>query len=234
MTIHNEALKEEIASKVLMPGDPLRAKFIAETYLDDYKLVNKVRGMLAYTGTYKGTKITVMASGMGIPSMGIYAYELFKFYNVEEIIRIGSAGAYDENLNLFDVILAKEIYSMSNFALALNNDDCHQVSASFKLNEKIISQAKENGVDLVIGKTNCTEAFEAYMTDSLKYLEKLPNDLIATEMEGFALLYVAKMFGKDASCLFTVTDSKYKGVAETMDREKALTKMIELALEAIK
>ncbi len=234
MTIHNEAKREEIASKVLMPGDPLRAKFIAETYLDDYKLVNKVRGMLAYTGTYKGTEITVMASGMGIPSMGIYAYELFKFYDVKEIIRIGSAGAYDENLNLFDVILAKEIYSMSNFALALNNEDCHQVKSSLALNEKIINQAKEKDINLVVGKTNCTEAFEAYMADSLKYLEKLPNDLIATEMEGFALLYVAKILGKDASCLFTVTDSKYKGIASSMDREKALTKMIELALEAIK
>lgn len=234
MTIHNEAKTEEIASKVLMPGDPLRAKFIAETYLEDYKLVNKVRGMFAYTGMYKGTRVTIMPSGMGIPSMGIYAYELFKEYGVEEIIRIGSAGAYDENLNLFDVVLPSEIYSMSNFALALNDEDCHWVKPSQELNERIEKKALENNVDLVIGKTNCTEAFEVYMPDSDKYMEKLPSGLIATEMEGFALLYVAKMLEKKATCLFTITDSKFKGEASSSEREKALTKMIELALETIK
>ena len=116
MTPHNEAKKEDIAKTVLMPGDPLRAKFIAETFLEDYKLVNTVRNIFAYTGTYKGKKVTVMASGMGMPSIGIYSYELFKFYDVDTIIRIGSAGAYTDELNLYDVVLVDGSYSESTFA----------------------------------------------------------------------------------------------------------------------
>ena len=136
-TPHNEANLGDIAKTVIMPGDPLRAKYIAENFLDDYKLVNQVRGMYAYTGHYKGTEITVMASGMGIPSMGIYCYELFKFYDVENIIRIGSCGGFVPELNMFDIVLSKSIYSESNFALTFNNENCHIVDSSSELNNII-------------------------------------------------------------------------------------------------
>ena len=121
MTPHIEAKKEEIAKTVIMPGDPLRAKYIAENYLENYKLVSKVRNIYAYTGYYKGIKITVMASGMGMPSIGIYSYELYKFYDVENIIRVGSAGAYTDSLKLYDIVLATSSYSESSFALTQNN-----------------------------------------------------------------------------------------------------------------
>ena len=129
-TLHNEANIGEIAKTVIMPGDPLRAKYIAENFLEDYKLVNSVRGMYAYTGTYKGKEITVMAHGMGMPSIGIYCYELYKVYGVENIIRIGSCGAYLPELKLFDIVLSENVFSESNFALTLNNEDCHIVSAN--------------------------------------------------------------------------------------------------------
>ena len=125
MTPHNEAKKEDIADIVLMPGDPLRAKYIAENFLENSKLVNTVRNMYGYTGFYKGRKITVFASGMGMPSMGIYAYELYKFYDVKSIIRLGSCGAYSENLNIFDTILVENSYTEGNFAYALEGKDCH-------------------------------------------------------------------------------------------------------------
>ena len=136
MTPHIEAKKGEIAKTVLMPGDPLRAKFIADTFLTDVKLVNDVRNMYAYTGLYKGIEVTVMASGMGMPSIGIYSYELYKFYDVENIIRIGSAGAYTENLNLFDVVLATDSYSLSSYGKTQGylSDN---IKASEYLNNKI-------------------------------------------------------------------------------------------------
>ena len=123
MTPHISSKKEDIAKTVLCPGDPLRAKYIAENFLENSRLVNSVRNILAYTGTYKGKEITVFASGMGMPSMGIYCYELYKFYDVETIIRIGSCGAYDDSLNLMDTVLVKKSYTEGNFAKALNNKD---------------------------------------------------------------------------------------------------------------
>ena len=128
-TPHNEAKIGEIAQTVIMPGDPLRAKYIVENFFDNYKLVNQVRGMYAYTGTYKGKELTIMAHGMGMPSVGIYTYELFKFYNVENIIRIGSCGAYKPELKLFDIILSENVFSESNYALTLNNDNCHLIAS---------------------------------------------------------------------------------------------------------
>lgn len=235
MTPHNEAKKGDIAKKVLMPGDPMRAKYIAEKYLENPKLVNKVRGIYAYTGVYQGTEITVMASGMGIPSMGIYAYELFKFYDVEEIIRIGSAGANNPSLKLLDVVLTNNIYSSSNFAKDINNDDCHFVEPSHDLNEKIIETAKENDIKLYVGMTNCSEVFDAYITDLDVYLNSLPKEVLSTEMEAFALCYLAKMFDRKATCLMTVVDSKFTSeVVSSDDREKSLDTMIKLALDAIK
>ena len=234
-TPHNEAILEDISKTVIMPGDPLRAKYIAENFLEEYKLVNSVRGMYAYTGKYKGKTITVMASGMGMPSMGIYSYELFKFYNVENIIRIGSCGAYDPNLKLFDVILAKSVFSESNFALTLNNENCHIVNASNDLNNIIKETSKEENIDIVEGNTVCTDCFDVYMTDVNKFLNRVPNDFnpIGAEMGAFSLFYVAKMLNKKASCLMSVVDSKYiKEIATTEERQTGLNKMIKLALDA--
>lgn len=236
MTPHIEANKEDIAKIVIMPGDPKRATFIAENYLKDYKLVNEVRKIYAYTGYYNKTKVTVMASGMGIPSMGIYAYELFKVYDVDKIIRIGSCGAYLEKLNLFDIILSDMVYSESNFALSLNNDNCHLIKASEKLNNKIIETAKKNNIKLVVGNTICNEAFDSYMTDINKFFERIPKDLniIAAEMEAFALFYIAKMLNKQASCLMSVVDLPCADIAATpKDREQGLRTMIDLALKSI-
>ncbi|MBE6144916.1 MAG: purine-nucleoside phosphorylase [Firmicutes bacterium] len=236
MTPHIEAKLEDIAKIVIMPGDPKRATFIAENYLKDYKLVNEVRGMYAYTGYYNDTQVTVMASGMGIPSMGIYAYELFKYYEVEKIIRIGSCGAYLEELNLFDIILAEQVYNEGNFALTLNNDRCHLISASKDLNNKIKETAQANNINLYVGDTVCTEVFDLYMTDIEEFLKRIPSGLniVAAEMEAFALFYIAKMFNKEAACLMTVVDSKYiKQVVTPEERETHLKTMIELSLKSI-
>jgi len=235
MTPHNEAKKGEIAKKVLMPGDPMRAKYIAEKFLKDVKLVNKVRGMYAFTGTYDGTEITIMGSGMGIPSIGIYAYELFKFYDVEEIIRVGSAGANDPSLKLLDIVLTNRVYSSSNFAKDINNDDCNFVEPSHELNEKIISVAKENDINLNVGMTNSGDVFDAYTTNLDTYLSSLPEGVLASEMEAFALCYLAKMLNKKATCLVTVVDSQFTDEIVSSDkREKSLDDMIKLALDAIK
>lgn len=236
MTPHNEAKKEDIADVVLMPGDPLRAKYIAEKYLTDYKLVNSVRGMYAYTGFYKGKRITVMAHGMGMPSIGIYVYELYKIYDVKEIIRIGSCGGYLEEEKLFDIILSTDVYSESNFALTLNNEDCHLVEADESLNDIISNVALEKGIKLFKGTTACLDCFDLYMTDINKFLERIPSNIkpISAEMEAFALFYIAKMLGKKAACLMSVVDSKFiKEVATPLEREKGLDKMIELALDSI-
>ena len=234
-TPHNEANLGDFAKTVIMPGDPLRAKYIAENFLENASLINKVRGMYAYTGNYKGTKVSVMAHGMGIPSIGIYCYELFKFYGVENIIRIGSCGAYKEDLKLFDIILAKNVYSESNFALTLNNEDCHIVSSSKDLNSIIENTSKEINIPIVKGNTVCTDCFDVYMTDVNKFLERIPNDFnpIGAEMEAFALFYIANLFNKKASTLMSVVDSKYiKEIASPKDRESGLNNMIKLALES--
>ena len=156
-TPHNEANINDIAKTVIMPGDPLRAKYIADNFLEDAKLVNQVRGIYAYTGFYKDKKVSVMASGMGMPSIGIYSYELYKFYNVENIIRIGSCGGYLPELKLFDIILSENVFSESNFALTLNNEVCHQVSASSSLNSVIKQTANEKNIKIFDGNTICTD-----------------------------------------------------------------------------
>lgn len=234
-TIHNEANLGDIAKTVIMPGDPLRAKYIADNFLTDVKLVNSVRNIYAYTGKYNGKTISVMASGMGIPSMGIYCYELYKYYDVENIIRIGSCGAHSPDLKLFDVILSENVYSESNFALTLNNEVCHIVSASKKLNDIISDTAKENNISLHIGNTICTDAIDLYMTDVDKFLERMPSDFnpISSEMEAFALFYTAKMLNKSASCLMSVVDSKFiTDLATPEQRQTGLNTMIKLALDS--
>ena len=235
-TPHNEANLGDIAKTVIMPGDPLRAKYIADNFLTDVKLVNSVRGIYAYTGKYKDKEVTIMASGMGMPSMGIYCYELYKFYDVKNIIRIGSCGAYKPDLKLFDIILAENTFSESNFALTLNNDNCHIVSSSSFLNNTIVSTAKENNINIYVGNTVCTDCFDVYMTDVNKFLERVPDNFnpLSAEMEAFALFYVAKILNKNAACLMSVVDSKYiKEIATPEERQTGLNNMIKLALESV-
>ena len=234
-TPHNEANIGDIAKTVIMPGDPLRAKYIAENFLEDAKLVNKVRNILAYTGKYNGKEITVMASGMGMPSMGIYCYELYKFYGVENIIRIGSCGGYIPELKLFDIILADNVFSESNFALTLNNDNCHIASSDKNLTDNIENTAIKNNISIHRGNTVCTDCFDVYMTDVNKFLKSIPENFnpLDAEMEAFALFYDAKMLDKKAACLMSVVDSKFiKDVATSEEREKGLNTMIKLALDA--
>lgn len=234
-TPHNEANKGDIAKTVIMPGDPLRAKYIVENFFDDYKLVNQVRGMYAYTGTYKGHTLSVMAHGMGMPSVGIYSYELYKFYDVENIIRIGSCGGYKPELKLFDIILSENVFSESNYALTLNNEDCHVTSSNFELNAIIEDTAKEYNIDLTKGNTVCTDCFDVYMTDVNQFLGRVPDGFnpVSAEMEAFALFYNAKLLNKKASCLMSVVDSKFiTDVATTDERQTGLNNMIKLALDA--
>ena len=236
MSIHCNAQKKDIEKTVLMPGDPLRAKYIAENFLEDVRLVNTVRNMLAYTGTYKGKKVTVFSSGMGMPSMGIYSYELFKFYDVERIIRIGSCGAYNKDLNLFDTILVDNSYTEGNFAYAWNENNCHIVESSKDLNRQIEETAKKINIPYIKGNTLCNECFDGYLDDIDGFINRFPKDLniIACEMEAFALFYMAKYFNRQASCLLTVVDSHYKNQESTSEeREKSLNDMIKLALESI-
>lgn len=236
MTPHNEAKYGEIAKNVLMPGDPLRAKYIADNFLEDCKLVNKVRNMYGYTGKYKGVEITVFASGMGMPSMGIYAYELYKFYDVENIIRIGTCGALSPELELLDTILVKDSYTKGNFAIALKHVDEHLVESDTELNELVKESAEENNIKLVVGNVNCNEIFDYYDDKFEEFLESLPKDLkiIATEMESFSLFYTAKSLGKKASCLLSVVDSRFKKEeVSTDDRQNSLNDIIKVALDAI-
>ncbi len=235
MTPHNEAKKGEIAKTVLMPGDPLRAKYIAEKYLENPKLVNNIRGMYAYTGTYKGKEITVMGSGMGIPSIGIYAYELYKIYDVDEIIRIGSAGANSKDLDLLDIVLSDEAYSDSAFAKEFNNEDIHLAKPSLELNNKIIAKANELDIKINVGMTNSGDVFDAYVPKAEEYLNHLPKEVIASEMEAFALFYLANLLNKKAACLMTIVDSKFtEKKVSAEERQTSLDNMIKLALEVIK
>lgn len=235
MTPHNEANSGDFAKTVIMPGDPLRAKYIAENFLDDYKLVNQVRGMYAYTGKYKEKEISVMAHGMGMPSAGIYTYELFKFYNVDNIIRIGSCGAHSPKLELFDVILSQNVYTESNYSLTANNVDCHIIEASNSLNTLIQNTAKELNYNLILGNTISTDFIDIYMEDREKFINRIPKELniISCEMEAFAIFYNAKMLGKNAACLMSVVDSPFKDeFVSPEDRQLKLNNMIKIALES--
>lgn len=226
MTPHNEAELGDIAKTVLMPGDPNRAKYIAENFLENVELVNKVRGILAYTGTYKDKKVTVMASGMGMPSIGIYSYELYKFYNVENIIRIGTAGSYSEDLKIFDVVLVDEAYTKSSFA-KIQGYEPDTIKSSDKLNEVIKEVA---GNDIKVGKVYSTDVF--YANDDMN--EYIQKGCICTEMEAFALFYNAYQLGKSAACILTISDNLINHEETTPEqREKSLNKMINLALESV-
>lgn len=235
-TAHNSANKGDIAKTVIMSGDPLRVKAIAEKYLDNVKLVNEIRNIYAYTGTYKGKEVTIMAHGMGMPSMGIYSYELYKFYDVDRIIRLGSCGTYVENVNLLDIILVENSYTEGNFSYTFNNEKVDLVSGSEKINEKIGEIAKKEKINIVKGNVCTTDCFDWYMMDLNKFLERMPNNLniIAAEMESFALFYTAKVLNKEAACLLTVVDSHYKKQElSAEERQNSIDRMTILALESI-
>lgn len=234
-TPHIGCEKDDIAENVLMPGDPLRAKYIAEKYLKDYKLVNEVRNMFGYTGTYKGKKVTVFASGMGIPSIGIYSYELYKFYDVKNIIRIGTCGSFNPDIKILDVILSSGAFCKSYFDELLDGVDVDFIQSSNELNRKIMNTAKLKAIDLKYGKTITSDVFDLYCDDETKFRNHFPNmDFLSVEMEAFGLFYIANKLGKNASCLMTVVDSLYdKRSLSTEDREKSLDDMIEMALDSI-
>lgn len=235
-TPHIESKKEDINKRVLMPGDPKRCKYIANKYLTDVRVVNNVRNMTAYTGKYKGIDITLFPSGMGMPSMGIYAYELFKFYDVDNIIRIGTSGAHREDAHVLDVVMATSSYTLSNYAYLFDGIKENEIYASTDLNDKIRSVSEEKSIAIKEGKIITTDIFDVYVDDKDRYDNLYPQDLnaLACEMEAFALFYMAKKFNKNASCLATIVDSKYEEKeVSSEDREKSLDDMIVLALEAI-
>ena len=231
MSIHISAKKEEIAPIVLMPGDPLRAKFIAENNLENIKLVNSVRNIFFYTGTYKGVQLTIGASGMGIPSIGIYSYELYAEYNVECIMRIGTCGAYLSSINLFDLINTDIAYSESTYAeTAFNYPDnyiLHQGKAFDIINET----AKTLKIPLLSGPIHSGDAF--YRIDRTLPKIARENKCLAAEMEAFALFANAKYFNKTAASLLTVSDNIVTNQKmSAAEREKSLAVMTRLALEA--
>lgn len=234
-TAHIESKLEDIAPVVLMPGDPLRAKYIAENFLDNAKLINKVRNMFGYTGTYKGKKVTVFASGMGIPSIGIYSYELYNFYNVEKIIRIGTCGSFDKNIKLLDVILSTGAYCKSHFDELLDGVNVDFIQSSDALNRAIINKAKINGISLNVGKTITSDVFDLYCDSKERFRDNFPDmKFLGVEMEAFGLFYIAKKLNKEAACLMTVVDSLFdKRSLSSEEREKSLDDMIILALESI-
>lgn len=225
--------KDLIAKTVLMPGDPLRAKFIADTYLENVVEINTVRNMLGYTGTYKGKKVTVMGSGMGMPSIGIYSYELFAFYDVENIIRIGSAGAYTKDLNLYDVVLATSAYSESTFANIVLGEDLDTLSSSEQLNSKIRNSAKELNMDITEGIIHSSDVFYRKNFDDYKVINS-EKGCLCVEMESFALFANAKALGKNATCVITISDNLATGaLTSSKERQEAFNNMMEIALNSV-
>ena len=230
-TPHIEVTEENVIAKtVLMPGDPLRAKFIAEKYLENVTCFNHIRNMYGYTGTYKGHKVSVMGSGMGMPSIGIYSYELFKFYGVENIIRIGSAGSYLEDLHLFDVVLAESAYSESSFAFAQNGSKDDVIYPNKELNDKILKIAEEKALPIRYGRVHSSDVFyhEANVTNKMRD----ENKCLCVEMESFALFHNARVLGKRAACILTISDSLVSdAITSPFERQTAFNKMVELALD---
>ncbi len=221
--------KSLLAETVLMPGDPLRAKKIAETYLENIVQINSVRGMLGFTGTYKGKKISVMGSGMGMPSIGIYSYELYSFYGVKNIIRVGSCGSYSPDLNVYDVFLCDEAYSESTYAKVQSGYESNIIEASSELLERLRNSAKDLGIELHEGRVHSSDVFYRQNSDYKKIAEETGSKVV--EMESFALFSNAKVLGKNAACLLTVSDSFATGEATTSEeRQNAFTKMMEIAL----
>ncbi|MBO4433611.1 MAG: purine-nucleoside phosphorylase [Clostridia bacterium] len=232
-TTHIEANKGDFADVVLMPGDPLRAKMIAETYLEDCVQANKVRGMLGYTGTYKGKRVSVMASGMGIPSIGIYSYELFSVYGVKAIIRIGSAGSYAPKLSVGDVVLAEYAWSESSYGFVQNGDTKQKKFPSNRLNEAIKAAADRLLETVTIAPVHSSDVF--YKDGPADYFKTINKEhgCACVEMESFGLFHNAEALGKEAACLLTISDSFVaKEKMSASERQNSLHNMIRIALEA--
>ena len=220
-----------IAKTVLMPGDPLRAKFIADTFLTDVVQFNATRNMFGFTGKYNGKRISVMGSGMGMPSIGIYSYELFAFYGVENIIRIGSAGSYDASLDIYDTVLVTEAWSESSFAKTAFGIKSKSLKATKSLNNKLIKAAEKCGVTLKEAKIHSSDVF--YCNGSQRWINVRDNyGCKCVEMESFALFANAKALGKKAACLLTISDSFVNSKVTTAEeRQKNFTDMMKVALE---
>ena len=237
MTPHINAKDGAFAKTVLMPGDPLRAKLLADTFLENAELVTDVRNIYGYTGTYKGVPVSVMASGMGMPSIGIYSWELYSFYGVENIIRIGSAGSYSAQLDVLDVVLAKEAYSESSFAKTLSGYDKDTILPSQHVNDVIIQAAKDANIECKLARVHSADVF--YTQESWQDIcgrnkcECVDNKCECVEMESFALFHNANVLGKNAACLLTISDSFVNKRELTSDeRQNSFKNMMTVALEA--
>lgn len=229
-TPHNEAQVGEIAKTVLMPGDPLRAKFLAETYLEDVQQFNAVRNMFGYTGTYHGKRISIMGSGMGMPSIGIYSHELYEHYGVEKIIRIGSCGALKENVHLRDIIIVQGACTDSRFAHQYELPGTYSAISSYDLLEKAVLKAKEKAVTYHVGNVISSDLF--YHADQNSDKKWARMGCLGVEMESYALFATAAYFSKKALTLLTVSDSLVTHeVTTSEEREKTFTAMMEIALE---
>lgn len=228
-TPHNSANIDDFAKTVLMPGDPLRAKFIAENFLEDPVLVNGVRGINGYTGMYNGKIVSVMASGMGIPSIGIYSYELFNFYNVENIIRIGSAGAISDEVNLRDIVIGQGACTNSNYASQFNLPGMYAPIASYKLLKQAVDFAQDAGVNYKVGNLFSSDTF---YDDAASLSDWRKMGVLAVEMESAALYMNAARAGKNALCICTISDCPFTGESCTAEeRQNTFTDMMEIALK---
>jgi purine-nucleoside phosphorylase, family 1 (deoD) len=228
-TPHNGAKSGEIAKTVLMPGDPLRAKFIADTYLTDVRCFNTVRNMLGFTGDYKGKQVSVMGGGMGIPSVGIYTYELFNFYDVDNIIRIGSAGGIADNVHVRDVVVAMGACTNSNYAAQYNLPGTFAPIASYDLLRRAVQTAEELKINTVVGNVLSSDTFYDDNENALKAWTKM--GVLAVEMEAAALYMNAARAKKNALCLLTISDCPFTGEAlSAEERQTGFTQMMEVAL----
>lgn len=233
MFTHINANKGDFANKVLICGDPLRAKYIAETYLENYIEVCNKRGMLGYTGYYKGVRISIMSHGMGIPSAGIYTYELYNDFDVDVIIRIGTCGSITDDVKVKDIVLANDSFSISNYVYESTKDTSKIMKASEDINKIIEDEANSEGINLV--KTRVLTSDNFYGESNMAEFAREKFDCGAVEMESFVIFYNAKLFNKKAACLLTVSDSQIKTdlVLSAEEREKGLNEMIVLALNSI-
>lgn len=229
-TPHNNAKAGDFAKTVLMPGDPLRAKYIAETYLENPRQVNAVRNMLGYTGTYKGKEVSVMGAGMGMPSIGIYSYELFNFYDVDQIIRIGSAGGMQDNIKLMDVVIAMGACTDSNFAYQYGLPGTFAPIADYGLLSRAVEIAKGQGTNVIVGNVLSTDIFYNIMGNANDLWKNM--GVLAVEMEAAGLYMNAAKAGKKALCMLTISDHVYTGEAlDAEERQLGFGKMMEIALE---
>lgn len=228
-TPHNSANIDDFAKTVLMPGDPLRAKFIAENFLEDPVLVNDVHNINGYTGMYNGKIVSVMASGMGMPSIGIYSYELFNFYNVENIIRIGSAGAISDDVNLRDIVIGQGACTNSNYASQFNLPGTYAPIASYKLLKQAVDFAQDAGVNYKVGNLFSSDTF---YDDAASLSDWRKMGVLAVEMESAALYMNAARAGKNALCICTISDCPFTGESCTAEeRQNTFTDMMEIALK---